>query len=133
MDHKEKKLVALKIIRNKKKFEFQANIEIQVLRDIKKHDEKDKSNIIKIIDDFKFRSHICLTFELYSINLYELIRSNDHKGFPLDIVRRIAIQILQGLRFMKKRDICHCDLKPENILLKKNNKTGIKIIDLGSS
>ncbi len=106
-DHKEKKQIALKIIRNKKKFEFQANIEIKVLLDIKKHDEKDKSNIIKIINNFKFRNHICLSFDLYSINLYELIRSNDHKGFPLDIVRRIAIQILQGLRFMRKRDICH--------------------------
>ena len=104
-DHREKKHIAIKIIRNKKKFEFQANVEIKVLLDIKKHDTKDKSNIIRIIDNFKFRNHICLTFDLYSINLYELIRSNDHKGFPLDIVRRVAIQILQGLRFLKKRGI----------------------------
>ncbi len=27
----------------------------------------------------------------------------------------------------------HCDLKPENILLKQANKSGIKIIDFGSS
>jgi dual specificity tyrosine-phosphorylation-regulated kinase 2/3/4 len=27
----------------------------------------------------------------------------------------------------------HCDLKPENILLKKANKSGIKLIDFGSS
>jgi dual specificity tyrosine-phosphorylation-regulated kinase 2/3/4 len=132
-DHKEKKKIALKIIRNKKKFEFQANVEIKILQDIKKHDTKDKSNIIKLLNNFKFRNHIWLTFDLYSINLYELIKSNDHKGFPLDIVRRIAIQILQGLKFLKERNIWHWDLKPENILLKKSNKTGIKIIDLGSS
>lgn len=29
--------------------------------------------------------------------------------------------------------IIHCDLKPENILLKQPNKSGIKIIDYGSS
>ena len=29
--------------------------------------------------------------------------------------------------------IIHCDLKPENILLKEPNKSGIKIIDFGSS
>lgn len=29
--------------------------------------------------------------------------------------------------------IVHCDLKPENILLKEPNKSGIKIIDFGSS
>ena len=30
-------------------------------------------------------------------------------------------------------EIIHCDLKPENILLKEENKSGIKIIDFGSS
>lgn len=29
--------------------------------------------------------------------------------------------------------IIHCDLKPENIMLKEQNKSGIKIIDFGSS
>jgi dual specificity tyrosine-phosphorylation-regulated kinase 2/3/4 len=29
--------------------------------------------------------------------------------------------------------LIHCDLKPENILLKQENKSGIKIIDYGSS
>lgn len=45
---------------------------------------------------------------------------------------RFAIQILQGLNFFKKHSIVHCDLKPENILLRQKNKTGIKIIDIGS-
>lgn len=34
--------------------------------------------------------------------------------------------------FFQKFNIVHCDLKPENILLKQENKTGIKIIDVGS-
>lgn len=34
---------------------------------------------------------------------------------------------------MKKLQIIHCDLKPENILLKTESKSGIKIIDFGSS
>jgi dual specificity tyrosine-phosphorylation-regulated kinase 2/3/4 len=29
--------------------------------------------------------------------------------------------------------IIHCDLKPENIMLKEQNKSGIKMIDFGSS
>lgn len=57
-DHKEQKFIALKIIRNKKKFEFQANVEVKVLVDVKKHDTRDKSNIIKLIHHFKFRNHI---------------------------------------------------------------------------
>jgi dual specificity tyrosine-phosphorylation-regulated kinase 2/3/4 len=50
----------------------------------------------------------------------------------LDLILRFTIQILQGLLFLKKYSIIHCDLKPENILLKHKNKTGIKIIDIGS-
>lgn len=34
---------------------------------------------------------------------------------------------------MRKHQIIHCDLKPENILLKTINKSGIKVIDFGSS
>ncbi len=50
----------------------------------------------------------------------------------MDLIRRLTIQILQGLLFFQKFNIIHCDLKPENILLKQENKTGIKIIDVGS-
>jgi len=50
----------------------------------------------------------------------------------LDLIRKIAIQVLQGLLFFNKYNIIHCDLKPENILLKQENKTGVKIIDVGS-
>ena len=34
---------------------------------------------------------------------------------------------------MRENNIVHCDLKPENILLRKINKSGIKIIDFGTS
>jgi dual specificity tyrosine-phosphorylation-regulated kinase 2/3/4 len=34
---------------------------------------------------------------------------------------------------LKEHDVIHCDLKPENILLKDPSKSGIKIIDFGSS
>jgi dual specificity tyrosine-phosphorylation-regulated kinase 2/3/4 len=34
---------------------------------------------------------------------------------------------------LKEENIIHCDLKPENILLKSPDKSGIKVIDFGSS
>jgi dual specificity tyrosine-phosphorylation-regulated kinase 2/3/4 len=40
---------------------------------------------------------------------------------------------LYALKYLKEFSIIHCDLKPENILLKEPNKSGIKIIDFGSS
>jgi dual specificity tyrosine-phosphorylation-regulated kinase 2/3/4 len=35
--------------------------------------------------------------------------------------------------FLNKLNIIHCDMKPENLLLKQQNKSGIKVIDMGSS
>ena len=51
----------------------------------------------------------------------------------MSLIRRFAIQILQSLKFLRDEDVIHCDLKPENILLKSPDKSGIKIIDFGSS
>jgi dual specificity tyrosine-phosphorylation-regulated kinase 2/3/4 len=131
-DHKRKSYIALKIIRNKKKFQYQASVEVKILRHLRECDPNDENNIIRLKDSFIFRKHICITFELLSINLYEFIKSNDFQGVSLGLIRRFAIQILQGLRYTKQQKIIHCDLKPENILLKNINKSGIKIIDFGS-
>lgn len=56
-----------------------------------------------------------------------------NQGFSLGLIRRFAIQILLALSYMKKLEIIHCDLKPENVLLKTPTKSGIKVIDYGSS
>lgn len=74
-----------------------------------------------------------MTFSLLSMNLYELIKVNGYYGLPLDLIRRFVLQILNGIHFIHKNKIIHADLKPENILLKEVNKSGVKIIDFGSS
>ena len=132
-DNKKKEMVALKIIRNKKRFHHQALVEVKVLKNLKEKDPNGSSNIIHLKDYFYFRNHLCITFGLMSVNLYEFIKNNNFQGVSLGLIRRFAIQILASLRFMRKLKIIHCDLKPENILLKQSNKSGIKVIDLGSS
>eukprot|EP00438_Fugacium_kawagutii_P002686 Skav218895 [mRNA] locus=scaffold328:233531:248780:+ [translate_table: standard] len=64
-------------------------------------------------------NHLCITFELLSINLYEFIKNNNFQGVSLGLIRRFAIQLLAALRFLRKLHIIHCDLKP--------------VIDFGSS
>jgi dual specificity tyrosine-phosphorylation-regulated kinase 2/3/4 len=132
-DHKNKKHVALKIIRNQKRFHRQAKIEIKVLQHMKNNDKDSYSHAIQMQEYFVFRKHICITFELLSINLYELLKSNHFRGFSLPLVKRFIVQIAACLSFMRQNKIIHCDLKPENILLKEPNKSGIKVIDFGSS
>jgi dual specificity tyrosine-phosphorylation-regulated kinase 2/3/4 len=60
------------------------------------------------------------------------MKKNQFKGFQMNLIRRLIIQILQALRFLAHHQVIHCDLKPENILLKEYNKSGIKMIDFGS-
>jgi len=132
-DHKKKEKCAIKIIRNKKKFHDQALVEVRVLEALKENDPKDDKNIIRIIDHFNFRNHICITFELLSINMYDMIKDNNFEGLPMDVVRQFAVQLLQGLKYMRQLRIIHWDLKPENILLTDKSNTKAKIIDFGSS
>lgn len=82
---------------------------------------------------FYFRNHLCIAFELLSLNLYDFVKSNNFQGLSLGLIRRFAAQILVSLDFLRKQHIIHCDLKPENILLKSPQKSAIKIIDFGSS
>jgi dual specificity tyrosine-phosphorylation-regulated kinase 2/3/4 len=54
-------------------------------------------------------------------------------GLNLPFIRRIAIQLLLGLKDIHSSGVIHCDIKPQNILLKHIRKTGVKIIDFGIS
>lgn len=50
--------------------------EIRILEHLRKQDKDNTMNIIHMLDHFNFRNHTCITFELLSINLYELIKKN---------------------------------------------------------
>jgi dual specificity tyrosine-phosphorylation-regulated kinase 2/3/4 len=132
-DYKENAITAVKLIRNKKRFHHQALVEVKLLQYVKERDTHDQANVVHMGEYFYFRNHLCITFEVLSINLYELIKNNNFQGLSLGLIRRFAVQLLTSLRAMRKLRIIHCDLKPENILLRQPNKSGIKIIDFGSS
>ena len=132
-DQKNFQYVALKMVRNEKRFHRQAQEEIRILEHLKKQDKDNTMNIVHMLEHFTFRNHICITFELLSMNLYELIKKNKFQGFSLQLVRKFAHSILQCLEALFKNRIIHCDLKPENILLKQQGRSGIKVIDFGSS
>ncbi|XP_036374124.1 dual specificity tyrosine-phosphorylation-regulated kinase 2-like isoform X2 [Megalops cyprinoides] len=132
-DHKTQQHVALKMVRNEKRFHRQAAEEIRILEHLRKQDKDAAMNVIHMLENFTFRNHICMTFELLSMNLYELIKKNKFQGFSLPLVRKFAHSILQCLDSLHKNRIIHCDLKPENILLKQQGRSGIKVIDFGSS
>uniref|UniRef100_A0A1A8QN79 dual-specificity kinase n=1 Tax=Nothobranchius rachovii TaxID=451742 RepID=A0A1A8QN79_9TELE len=133
LDHKTNELVAIKMIRNKKRFHHQALVELKILEVIKKKDKDNLHNVIHMKEHFYFRNHLCISFELLGVNLYELIKKNNFQGFSLALIRRFAHALLRCLQMLHREKIIHCDLKPENILLSQRGPGNIKVVDFGSS
>ncbi|KAJ8331073.1 hypothetical protein O5D80_001083 [Batrachochytrium dendrobatidis] len=127
--------VAIKIIKNRRAFTNQAQIEIKLLQLISSKDSTDSNCLVKMKGHFMYQNHLCIVYPLLALNLYELLKRRAFSGFPLLLVRKFSKQILHGLRFLARPDIqiIHCDLKPENIMIVESRKANLKIIDFGSS
>ena len=52
-------------------------------------------------EHFTFRNHLCISFELLSLNLYEFIKQNNFMGLSLGLIRRFGQQMLVTLKFLK--------------------------------
>ncbi|KAF2181953.1 hypothetical protein K469DRAFT_250246 [Zopfia rhizophila CBS 207.26] len=133
VDHKTGQLVAVKIIRNKKRFHQQALVEVNILQKLREWDPENKHSMINFTQSFYFRGHLCISTELLGMNLYEFIKAHEFKGFSLRLIRRFCKQMLSSLVLLKSHRVIHCDLKPENILLAHPLHSEIKVIDFGSS
>eukprot|EP00041_Stephanoeca_diplocostata_P007019 m.97012 g.97012 ORF g.97012 m.97012 type:complete len:458 (-) comp16681_c0_seq1:127-1500(-) len=130
-DHKTSSRCALKIIRNEHRFHVQGRIEVKVLESLQ--DQSDRYCCVKMLDSFTFRSHLCLTFELHSHDLYTELKSREFVGLSVNEVRTMVASITSCLKVLKERKIVHADLKPENILLLDEDSRDVKVIDFGSS
>ncbi|KAJ2872253.1 serine/threonine protein kinase, CMGC, dual-specificity [Coemansia aciculifera] len=116
-DHKTGETVAIKIIRNRKRFHHQAQVEVKLLECLRRWDPSGAHNILQMTASFYFRNHLCIVMELLSINLYEWLKAHQFSGTPVPLLRSFTVQMLQSLQLMARHRIIHADLKPENILL----------------
>lgn len=62
-DYKTNECVAIKVIRNKRRFHQQAVIETKILKYIKENDPDERSNMVKLKEFFIFRNHFVLSFQ----------------------------------------------------------------------
>ncbi|KAG2652041.1 hypothetical protein PVAP13_1NG329500 [Panicum virgatum] len=115
-DKERKEMVAIKIIRGIKKYRDAAMIEIGMLEQLGKYDES-RSSCVQIRNWFDYRNHICIVFERLGPSLYDFLRKNNYRSFPIALVREVAKQLLECIAFMHELRLIHTDLKPENILL----------------
>jgi dual specificity tyrosine-phosphorylation-regulated kinase 2/3/4 len=77
-------------------------IELKILETLNENDPLDKKHIVRVKEAFLFRNHLCITFEMLNVNLYEMIKACKFKGFDIAIIKNMALQLLIALRFLKK-------------------------------
>lgn len=56
-------------------------------------------------------------FEKLGPSLFDFLRKNEYRPFPIDLVQDFSRQLLEGVAYMHELRLVHTDLKPENILL----------------
>ncbi|KAI3435152.1 Protein kinase domain-containing protein [Psidium guajava] len=114
-DREAKEMVAIKVVRSIKKYREAAMIEIDVLQLLGRYD-RTGSRCVQIRDWFDYRNHICIVFEMLGPSLFDFLRKNSYRPFPVDLVRELGRQLLECVAFMHDMRLIHTDLKPENIL-----------------
>jgi serine/threonine protein kinase len=61
------------------------------------------SHWIQYFGYFDYRNHLCLVFELLDLSLYDFMKENSFKPFPMESIRHIAKQLLRSTacKFLK--------------------------------
>jgi dual specificity protein kinase YAK1 len=103
------RFVAVKVVKNKQAYYNQGLTEVDILRRMNKVDTSGK--IVKLQRSFVYRRHLCLVFEQLGINLYELIKSNQHRGLSINLVRHFTKQLLEAIKVTYQNKLIHCDMK----------------------
>lgn len=123
-------LVAIKVVKSATHYTEAALDEIKLLERISNESENInylQVHVVKLFDHFLLTGphgrHVCMVFEVLGENLLQLIRKFDNRGLPIELVKRLSVQMLKGLNLIhQKCQIIHTDLKPENVLLCLNSE-----------
>ena len=114
--------VALKVQKSAPHYTEAAMDEIEFLHKCSTTPGSGTERVVRLIDYFRHSgpngTHVCMVFEPMGPNLLSLIKEYRYRGIPIDQVKVIGRQVLEGLDFIHtKCSIIHTDVKPENVLL----------------
>uniref|UniRef100_A0A3B3DRN8 Protein kinase domain-containing protein n=1 Tax=Oryzias melastigma TaxID=30732 RepID=A0A3B3DRN8_ORYME len=106
--------------------------ELDALAEITKLDA-DKYGLVKFIDRFDYRRHICIVYELLDQSLFDFMKARKRRPLLIHEIRTIARQLLISLKGLKEINIAHRDIKPDNIMLvnQASEPFRVKLIDFG--
>ncbi|XP_021175132.2 homeodomain-interacting protein kinase 3-like [Fundulus heteroclitus] len=122
--------VAVKIVR-KDRFR-QGKKEARMLKKIQKLDPE-KNNLLKFIENFKYKGHFVLAFEMLDVSIYDFMSRRNFAPLHLSEIRVVAQQLLVALNALKRAGLVHADIKPDNIMLVNHESQPfkVKLIDFG--
>jgi len=120
-DMKKEKILAIKIIKNVKKYREAAKLEINVLAKLAKYDPEGENLCVVMYDWFDYHGHKCIAFELLGKSVFDFLKDNNYSPYPLEHVRQIAYELCLSVSFLHANRLTHTDLKPENILFYKSD------------
>ena len=109
-------VVALKIIKNVKKYREAAKLEINVLEKLAKYDPRGKFRCVQMLDWFDYHGHVCIAFEMLGSSVFDFLKDNNYEPYPIDQVRQMSYELIVAVKFLHDNRLTHTDLKPENIL-----------------
>ncbi|KAG7283583.1 hypothetical protein CRUP_026510 [Coryphaenoides rupestris] len=85
--------------------------EVKMLKLLQTDDNK-ITNVIQMKENFYFRDHMCITFDLMTMDLFDMMCARNRTGLPTPQIKHHTVSLLQALRFLSQKNIIHCDLKP---------------------
>lgn len=75
-------------------------------------DSEGRCHVVQMREAVPFRNHLCISFELLSINLYDYIKANSFKGSSLRLIRSAPhhafARVLAAVRTWGKTQVCPC-------------------------
>jgi len=113
----QQQLVAIKIVRNVKRYYDSALVEADIVKHVNRKGGRGVSHCAILFQSFTWNSHYCMVFENLGLSLYDYMKQHNYQPFPPCCVRDFAKQLMEALEFMHSFGLVHTDLKPENILL----------------
>lgn len=121
-DYTDKKFKSLKIQKSSKMFKKAAEDEIDFNEYIGK-DMPSQTPICNMTDKFIINGtngeHWCMVFETLGSSL-DYVRRKQGR-MEIDTVRKIINNVMEGLRYLRSKNIIHTDIKSDNILLTHDN------------
>ncbi|KAK2197280.1 bifunctional Protein kinase-like domain superfamily/Protein kinase domain/Protein kinase [Babesia duncani] len=132
-DAETKMHVAVKVIRNNDMMFRAAEKEIEILKSLQEADVDGKSHVVRLLDRFDYKGHLCMVLPWYWGNLRSALKKNGGgTGLSVATLHSYTRQLFTALRHLSRCRIMHADLKPDNILVN-DSFTTIQVADLGSA